>query len=170
MDNDNQQRVLDGSSSEQINQQRQSVQNVIDQIETDFEKKITYISAGSLALSLTFLDKIVQLDSAEYYFILVSGWIMLALTLSINLISILLSRKMAVKSLEEYDSNMITQTHLRNVKKRNNIIGVLDFSSLMSLLVGIFLIITFCSINLENTKNEQTQEKNVNTRYKSKLS
>lgn len=136
---------------------RDNVFNTIDKTEDDFEKKITQISAGALALSITFIDKIVNLSNAEHFWVLIIGWVLLALTLSINLISIIISRKLNLKTVDEFDEfdcKRISKEELvHNIKKRNNFISNLDIASLTKLLLGIFMIVAFCSINLKSKNN-----------------
>ena len=125
----------------------------IDKSENDLERKITYISAGALALSITFMEKIVDLTSAKHFFLLIIGWILLAITLAINLISTLTSRKLTMKSLKDFDDEIEESELIKNIAKRNHLISNLDLVSLISLLVGIFFVVIFCSVDLENRKN-----------------
>ena len=145
------------------NQDRESIFNTIEKTEDDFEKKITQISAGALALSITFIDKIVDLSKAEYFWILITGWILLAFTLSINLISIIVSRKLNLKTVDDYDNfdnKEITEEELiQKVKKRNQIISNLDIISLAKLLLGIFMIVIFSSLNINNKSKVDMSEK-----------
>lgn len=133
---------------------RRNFFNTIDRIEGDFEKKITQISAGALALSISFIDKIVDLAYAQDFWILIIGWFLLVSTLSINLISILISRKLNMKSLNDYDKisdKELTENQLKSIiKKRNNIITNLDFVQLGTLLFGIIFVVLFSSININN--------------------
>ncbi|NER15897.1 hypothetical protein [Spongiivirga citrea] len=136
------------------NSNRENIFNTIEKVEDDFEKKITQISAGALALSITFIDKIVDLSKAEHFWILIVGWILLTLTLSINLISILVSRKLNLQTIDEYDDfereKIKEEELIKNVKKRNKFISNLDIISLAKLLSGIFMIVIFSSININN--------------------
>lgn len=129
--------------------------------EEELEKKITYISAGGLALSITFIEKIVNLEKAEYFWILILGWILLASTLSINLISTYTSRKLTMKSVDDLDTEPNEEDLIANVKRRNKIISNLDFSSLITLLIGISLVILFCSLNLRNKKITVMDDKDI---------
>lgn len=153
MENLEEKRTLD-KSDEQISQIRQDFYSSIDQSETDFEKKITYISAGALAISVTFIDKVVDLSSAQYFWILTFAWVQLAITLSLNLVSILTSRALTRKSLKEFDANVLDSSLRNNIANRNKTISNLDLLSLLTLLSGIFLIVIFCSLNLNNNKTD----------------
>jgi hypothetical protein len=153
MENTEEKKTLD-KTDEQIVQIRQGFHSSIDQSETDFEKKITYISAGALAISVTFIDKIVDLSSAQHFWVLTFAWILLAVTLSLNLVSILTSRSLTRKSLKEFDSNILDSSLRNNIANRNKKISNLDLISMLTLLAGIFLIVIFCSLNLDNHKTD----------------
>ncbi len=139
-------------TTEEKDKVRAEFYSSIDKSENDLERKITYISAGALALSITFMEKIVDLTSAEHFYLLIIGWILLALTLAVNLISTLTSRKLTMKSLKDFDDEIEESELIKNIAKRNNLISNLDLASLISLLIGIFFVVTFCSVNLENRK------------------
>ena len=68
-----------------------------------FEKAITFISAGALALTLTFHDKIVPAENAIYVIIIGIGWAFLTATLFINLISHYQTSKSLDKTIVEVD-------------------------------------------------------------------
>jgi uncharacterized membrane protein YgcG len=139
-------------TTEEKDRVRAEFYSSIDKSENDLERKITYISAGALALSITFMEKIVDLTSAEHFYLLIIGWILLALTLAVNLISTLTSRKLTMKSLKDFDNEIEESELIKNIAKRNNLISNLDLASLISLLIGIFFVVIFCSVNLENRK------------------
>ena len=146
---------------------RDEFRKSIDNAENDFEKKITQISAGALALSITFIDKIVDLSNANYLWILITGWILLGFTLSLNLFNTLFSRKENLKSLNEYDEIILNKDSnseilSKNIEKRNNLIIFLDYLSLTTLILGISFIIMFSSLNLHNqTKNIKMEKKEI---------
>jgi len=132
----------------------------IDKSEDDLEKKITYISAGGLALSISFIDKIVDLESAVSFYLLIIAWIFLALTLAINLSSILVSRSLTMKSSKEFDNNIPIAELTNNISKRNKLISYVDLLSLLTLFIGIAFLIIFCSINLKNQNTEKMAKQN----------
>ena len=150
-------------TEEEENNYRENFYSSIEKSENDLEHKITYISAGALALSITFIEKIVDLKKAECFWLLILGWIMLVITLSINLISTFASRKMTMKSLDEFDKKIEEKLLELNIKNRNRKISYLDLTSLITLLLGILLIVIFCSVNLQNNQSvENSNNKNKN--------
>jgi len=68
------------------------LQDLISKSEEDFEKKVLYIGAGALLLSLTLLEKIIQLESSFGIGFLISDWIFIVISLLINLSSHLISK------------------------------------------------------------------------------
>jgi hypothetical protein len=113
--------------------------------EDDFEKNITYISAGTLILSLTFIEKIVPLSNSGYIGLLIWGWAMLALTLVVNLGSHLLSSYYSDKCREEFEKEHAKCNE--NLRRRNKIIRIINISTLCTLLLGITFLILFCTKN-----------------------
>jgi len=72
----------------------------------DFEKYITLIASGALGLTLTFIDKISPLKESVAVWVIAIGWILLALTLFINLVSHFLSSKFNEKTIQDIDDKI----------------------------------------------------------------
>jgi hypothetical protein len=51
----------------------------------DFEKNITFLSAGALALSMTFIEKVIYISSETKFCLLYFSWALLTVTLIVNL-------------------------------------------------------------------------------------
>lgn len=113
----------------------------------DFEKYINIMASGGLVLSLTFLEKIVSLDKAIWKSLIVIGMYLMVVTLLSNLYShykSMLDSDATIKDIDqkEYD------TIFKNIEKRNKKINLLNKVSIWSLIIGIFLLITFVTINI----------------------
>ena len=142
---------------------REKIQDVIDKTEDHFEEKLTYISAGALVLTLTFIEKIIPLRDAFAVIFLVIGWGLLVLSLLLNLSSHLISKYLLYKSLLELDENSDT-TYLRSLYlkaiRRNKRIDCINWITVGLLILGISSIVIFASINSvqkaskQNSKNE----------------
>lgn len=146
------------SRSETGNTDRESFQKVIDASENDFEKSLTFISAGALGLSMGFIEKIVSLDSATCKSILIAGWILLTVTLGLNLISHMISKKMSQKSQDDHDNNH-ENLHLR-IRSRNATIDRINWLTVALLVIGISLIVIFVSINTFNMAKKSSEQEN----------
>lgn len=126
-----------------------------------FEKAITFISSGALGLTLTFHDKIVPANEAIYVIIIAIGWTLLVATLCVNLVSHYQSSKSTDSSIDEIDNILeykITYSIFREkITERNRKIDNLNKASMILLLVGLFFIITYVSINLNHGKATENQ-------------
>ena len=144
---------------------REAFQRVKEKSEDDFEKYITYISAGALGLSLTFIEKIVQFKETVFLWVLILGWLFLTLTLLVNLLSHFYSKRLIDKTIEDFDNK--DPSLLSNIKKRNKNIDKVNISTIITLILGITLLIIFISLNANNmAKERQTVQKpQQNERY-----
>jgi hypothetical protein len=111
-----------------------------------FEQQLSYISAGSLALSIGFVKDIVKdIRSANYRCLLTAGWILMVVTLLLNLISHLLAVRFYSKSISEIHWNKFNS----NISdKRFEKITWLNWICVITLVLGILLIIVFVNRNL----------------------
>jgi len=111
----------------------------------DFEKQLSYISAGALGLSMLFIEKIVPLAKAHTKWLLIFGWCVLAATLFINLISHLTSSNYNYKVLANIKKGIDTT---QTITKSNCIINTLNVVSIITLILGMLAIVIFSSINI----------------------
>ena len=113
----------------------------------DFEKYITFIASGALGLTLTFMENISPLKSAIHKWLIAVGWVLLAITLLLNLFSHFLSSRYTAKSIDEIDDEINYDELRENLNKRNKIIECLNISSILALFIGIIFILIFVIIN-----------------------
>ena len=114
-----------------------------------FEKQLSYISAGGLSLSMIFIDKVVKnIDQSNYKWLLALSWILLGITLVVNLISHSISAKNTYKTLEEIENDKFNYEEV--IKRHKSGSRINDFCT-YSLLIGILLLISFVTINLYMT-------------------
>lgn len=111
----------------------------------DFEKQLSYISAGALGLSMLFIEKIVPLAKAHSKWLLICGWCFLAATLFINLISHLVSSNYNYRVLADVQKGIDTTI---TTTKFNCVINTLNIISIITLILGMLAIVIFSSINI----------------------
>ena len=116
--------------------------------EDDYEKYITLISSGALGLSITFIEKVVPLQTATSKWLLIVGWVLLTVTLLVSLLSHFFSRKFSEKTIEDVDNNANFEIISNNINRRNNYIDIFNFTTIMTLFLGIISIVIFISINI----------------------
>lgn len=116
----------------------------------DFEKYITFIAAGALGLTLTFIDKISPLKESIWIWSIIFGWFCLAITLFLNLFSHYKSSTNNEKTIQDIDNELEYETLINNITERNTVVSYLNLSSIILLGLGIFFILLFTSINAYN--------------------
>lgn len=147
---------------------REKIQEVIGKTEDYFEEKLTYISAGALGLTLTFIEKIIPLTDSVGTVFLVMGWGFLVMTLLLNLSSHLISKQYLFKTQIELDKSNDTK-NLKDIYlkviKRNKRTECINWITVGLLIFGISCIVTSVSINsfnkstsIINTTNNVTQK------------
>lgn len=126
---------------------------VYDKSQENFEKQLSYISAGGLGLSMAFIDKIVKnITHSSCKILLPFSWTLLGLALIVNLMSHLISSRFTYNTINEIDNsiNGIAENSY-NYKKaisRNKIISKINLSCIISLLLGVICLILFVTYNL----------------------
>ncbi|WP_149242980.1 hypothetical protein [Dyadobacter sp. 32] len=138
------------------------IQSIKDKSDDDYEKNVTYISAGTLVLSLTFLEKIVKLETSTGISFLIASWVLMGLTLGINLLSHQLSSLFAEKSYDENaEQKFEAKVIVANIRSRNKVIRILNFVTTATLFLGMATLIIFCSINALTPKTTVMPEKAI---------
>lgn len=112
----------------------------------DFEKQLSFISAGALGVSMFLIEKVIKdLTLSHFKWIIITSWSFLGFTLIINLVSHFMVIKFNYKNIEEIDTNKYDQ---QKAVKRNGIIKRINFFTLTTLILGIIFLILFTSINI----------------------
>lgn len=112
----------------------------------DFEKNLIYLSAGGLVLTITFLEKIVAIDTAVYKPLIILTWSLFSFTLISSLFNSKYSSWVAEKTY--YDERDNNENMICNWEKRSRVTRVWNNTNSISLLLAIASFITFVSINI----------------------
>jgi hypothetical protein len=139
---------------------RNSVYETKSKSQDDFEKYINIIASGGLALTIAFFDKIVDINNAICKVLIITGWIMLIITLLSNLISHFLSIKFSQKTIDEINKKEYDKV-FENVGTRNKYLNYLNITSITTLILGITLIITFVTKNINHMSNNDKNRPNT---------
>jgi hypothetical protein len=118
----------------------------------DFEKQLTFIASGALGISIIFIEKIVDLEHTEFSYFLISGWIFFGLSLVLNMSSHLLTILFCSESAQEYIKD--DPAHNSNVDKRNKRVRIINFVTVLLLLLGLAGTIIFLSLNIDSKKSK----------------
>jgi len=117
----------------------------VDKCQDSFEKQLSYISAGCLALSIGFIKDIIKdIDTAQSRWLLTVGWILLGSTLLINLFSHLIAARLHYLTIKEINARQYDYDKTLN---RISSVNKINWFSATTLVSGIFLIIIFVTLN-----------------------
>lgn len=130
------------------NEYRASLEHAISGSEDDFEKNLVYLSAGSLVLSIGFIEKIVPMSKANCIGFLIISWCLIASTLLLNLASYLISAYHSTLAREDLDNEINPKLRYDKVKNHNKRIRFVNWTSYTLFSLGIASLIIYCSINI----------------------
>ena len=154
MDKEEEIETIDPAIEEGWNEYRNAVTENKNKSQDDFEKYINLLASGGIILSLTFLEKIATIVKIEFIWFYIIGLILLVATLLSNLYSHYRSIQDADLIIKEIDDKKYEDI-FKNSDARNQKITLLNKTSIWSLIIGAFLILTFVSINLYIMNNNQ---------------
>lgn len=125
----------------------QELKELFQKSQDTFEKQLSYISAGALALSVGFIKDIVHpIKASNYKWMLLSGWGLLIFTLLLNLVSHILAGKYAKKGAKETED--IDNTYNPNrIDKRARRIEAINWTTVSTLAGGIIFIVLYITFN-----------------------
>lgn len=158
-------------------EQLEALAKIKEKSEDDYEKNLVYIAAGTLVLSMTFLEKIVNLSESSAVPILIGSWVLLAFTLLGNLVSHQLSsayhsecRLLYAACCEDLPDDASAEDKAKDeaahkkadsrMSRCNDILIGINWGTTITLFLGIFLLVIFCSINAYNASHKSNDNKN----------
>ncbi|MGN6417827.1 MAG: hypothetical protein ACTHMC_10065 [Pseudobacter sp.] len=128
---------------------RKELLEVFRKSQDTFDKQLSYIAAGSLALSIGFIKDIVKpIKDSQYKWMLVAGWGALILTLLVNLVSYMIAAKHAKKGANETEEENVNDKYdPTKIDKRSFWIEFMNWSTVVTLTLGILLIVLYIILN-----------------------
>jgi hypothetical protein len=128
--------------------ERDKIIEAISDSQSHFEKNLVFLSAGSLALSIGFVEKFAQQNSANCNWLIIFSWLFLAGTLLLNLASHLISVENSSKAREEMDKDLPYDDLYANITNRNNAMRKINWTTFYLFALGVASGVIYCSINL----------------------
>ena len=123
-------------------------------VEKRYNKGIFTLAAGSFGISFAFINQIVSLDNANHSILLVMAWLLMGITLIINIIDGFITYFIQDKLLDNIEANIERGYEGRSYKDLGNY-GVLSAwivkcLSLATFSAGVLLLLYFvyCNINI----------------------
>ncbi len=113
------------------------------------DKHLLTLSAAALGLSVTYIDKIVQIDKAVFVPLLMSSWLLFG----ISLVSVIFSYHYSVPCYDDYireiDDKFINDADIRDVKSRfTKRIDGFNCTAMWTFVIGLALFMLFITVNL----------------------
>jgi hypothetical protein len=125
---------------------REELITILHKSQDTFEKQLSYLSAGSLALSIGFIkDVIKNIKEADCRWLLNSGWLLLGITLLINCISHIRAADLHNRTIGDINHNRYNDKIVTNRYKE---VSFVNWISVATLVLGIGAIIFFVTINI----------------------
>lgn len=146
---------------EGLKEQSKYLVEIINKSNEHFEKQLSFISGGALALSFIVIEKVLkEFFDTKCKWILIIGWILLMLTLLLNLFSHKKAIEYHGKTYENINDHLTdqkTEYDYKGIVARNNKIGKINTVSLVLLSLGLLSLIFYTSINLLCQKKTKSQ-------------
>lgn len=125
----------------------QELKELFHKSQDTFEKQLSYISAGALALSVGFIKDIVHpIKDSSYKFMLLVGWSLLIFTLLLNLVSHMLAGLYAKKGAKEAEDPHNTYDPVK-IDTRARRMEFINWTTVGTLAGGIILIVLYITFN-----------------------
>jgi hypothetical protein len=111
-----------------------------------FEKQLSYISAGSLGLTMAFIKDVVgNLDNTKFNWLVMVGWSAMGFTLLLNLFSQIYANHCLSNTIEEIECNNYNSN--RAGRRRSRVMW-LNYISIVTLIGGVIFLLIFISKNI----------------------
>jgi hypothetical protein len=128
-----------------LNSFREELITIFHKSQDSFEKQLSFVSAGALALSVAFIKDIVQpFKDSAYKGLLGWGWGLLVLTLLLNCISHQSAARNANKTIKEINEGKYDP---EKPTKRNRGVVRLNLLTIITMIIGIGLIMSYIIFN-----------------------
>lgn len=121
-----------------------TLEKIRDYSEDQFDKLMVYLSAGGIVLTIGFVKDIVDLNKAIFIACLFISWF----CFPISLLMILLSQRTIVIAIDA-----LSEQKYDKVRRYDKITKFLNWSSMISLVIGILFFVIFACINVIKDKN-----------------
>lgn len=108
-----------------------------------FDKQILFISSGALGLSFTFIQDIVDLETADNKWLLITAWILFIAVIFLSLISHYISIQAINKRIEN-----IEKVNDSNSEALNKIVKFLNRIMILFIMLGLITLISFVFDNI----------------------
>ena len=114
--------------------------------ESQYAKAVFYISTGSLAISITFVEKFVDVKNIICPILLFTAWVLEVATILFYIISQYISKKSIQALIEEQLKG--DDKHFKKSERLRKSVKIINIISVITLISGLLLLVIFVYINL----------------------
>lgn len=123
-----------------------------------FDKQLVYMSAGALGLSFVLIDKVVKdVNQSHYKWMLITGWVLLILTLLLNLVSHVVAAYVHRETVRLIDEGLFDSANSGMIDKKNRVLDLFNYLFYGIMVIGIIFIFLYASLNLLNMPNQNNK-------------
>lgn len=123
---------------------------------TLFEKNLLYITSGALGISITFLSDIVDLDTACFFYLLISAWSIFTVVILLSLIAHYCSMKSMNHEMKYFLKEKKPKNRFEKWVKKMNV------SMIIGLPLGLVFLVLFLSLNLTSMSKQNNPKPQPN--------
>lgn len=139
--------------------ERRALTNAINNTDQQFDKAILTLSAGALALSLTFVEKISPTPFPYTKWLLILSWCIFTISMVTTLISFITSKLACERQIEIIEDIYKNKPDIDINNKYTLITKYLNYASLTLFMIGVILLVLFSSINIEHKETIMGKDK-----------
>jgi len=147
--------------------ERKSLFDAIRDSRQHLDKAILSLSAGALAISLTFVHEIAPHPIKSTLFYLFISWFLFIFSILSTLISFMTSEKACIKQIDIMEKDIVEEDHkARKGKEKyptnpwSNITRRINYLSMASFIMGLSFLVVFSIINVKTKEEEYMSKKN----------
>jgi hypothetical protein len=134
------------ATEQQLAAYKKTLLSICSKSEDTFEKQLSYISAGSIGVSMLIVEHVIpKFSESNFRGVLLGGWISLALTLLLNLLSHVIAARLNYITVKEIDMEKYSSA---KAEGRRLAISLINYVTVSLLAVGIGCLIFYVYKNL----------------------
>jgi hypothetical protein len=145
----NRSKSLKKEYSERLLEERKSLVSALLDQSSSYDKWVLTLASGALAISLTFIEKIVPHPQTQTINYLIGAWSTFGLSILMTLLSFLFSQKACLKNIEIIENRLKTNNYPAS-NKFTIVTGILNWLSMALFLTGVALLIVFAVNNISS--------------------
>jgi hypothetical protein len=155
---DDRQKEADQKLNEILQKFRQKSEDLHQKSYEIFDKQLVYFSTGALGLSFVLIDKVVRdVNQSHHKWMLITGWVLLILTLLLNLVSHVVAAYIHRQTVRLIDEGLFDSPTSGKMDKKNRVLDFFNYLFYAIMVIGIIFIFLYASLNMLNMGNNNNK-------------